>query len=252
MTHPLTGENIEIWVGNYVLMGYGEGAVMGVPAHDERDFAFAKKYGLPIKQVIDVCRARSTAPMRGRSGTPTRSTASASTPASTTGSATRRPSMRSRRISAAKGLGGKQVQWRLRDWGISRQRYWGTPVPIIHCPTCGDVPVPDKDLPVALPENLVPDGTGNPLAKTPAFLDCQVPEVRGSRRGARPTRWTRSWTRRGTSCASPARTQAQAMVDERVKYWLPVDQYIGGIEHAILHLLYARFWSKVMRDLGLV
>ena len=250
VTHPLTGESIEVWVGNYVLMGYGEGAVMGVPGHDERDFAFAKQYGLPIKQVIDV------------DGKPFSADAWQQWYADygrlciNSGKYDGLGYQRGDRCNRG-GYRGEEARRQASAvaparLGISRQRYWGTPVPIIHCPTCGDVPVPDKDLPVALPENLVPDGTGNPLAKTPAFLDCQVPAVRGSPRGARPTRWTRSWTRRGTSCASPARTQAQAMVDERVKYWLPVDQYIGGIEHAILHLLYARFWSKVMRDLGLV
>ena len=204
VTHPLTGENIEVWVGNYVLMGYGEGAVMGVPGHDERDFAFAKQYGLPIKQVIDVAgKPFSTdawQPWYADYGRCINS-------GKYDGLGYREAVDAIAADLAAKGLGGKQVQWRLRDWGISRQRYWGTPMPIIHCPTCGDVPVPDKDLPVALPENLVPDGTGNPLAKTPAFVDCTCPQCGGGRRGARPTRWTRSWTRRGTSCASPARTR---------------------------------------------
>ena len=151
----------------------------------------------------------------------------------------------------AKGLGDKQVQWRLRDWGISRQRYWGTPIPIIHCPACGDVPVPDDQLPVVLPEDLVPDGTGNPLAKTPAFVEPQVPEVRqaGEARD-RHDGHVRRLVLVLRALRLPRRRRA--MVDERANYWMPVDQYIGGIEHAILHLLYSRFWTKVMRDLGLV
>ncbi|MGH8682868.1 MAG: class I tRNA ligase family protein, partial [Burkholderiales bacterium] len=151
----------------------------------------------------------------------------------------------------ANGLGAKQVQWRLRDWGISRQRYWGTPIPLIHCGQCGDVPVPDADLPVVLPENLVPDGTGNPLAKTPSFYECKCPRCGNRARRETDTMDTfvdSAWY--FARFASP--DQRRAMVDERADYWLPVDQYIGGIEHAILHLLYARFWSKVMRDLGLV
>jgi leucyl-tRNA synthetase len=250
VTHPLTGEPVEIWVGNYVLMGYGEGAVMGVPAHDERDFAFAKKYGLPIKQVIEISgKPYSTDAWQewyadkenGRCVNSGKYDGLAYLPATDA-------------IAAdlnAKGLGDKQVQWRLRDWGISRQRYWGTPIPIIHCERCGDVPVPDDQLPVVLPENLVPDGTGNPLNKTPSYLACTCPKCGKPARRETDTMDTfvdSSWYQIRFACAD----QSQAMVDDRVKYWLPVDQYIGGIEHAILHLLYARFWTKVMRDCGLV
>jgi leucyl-tRNA synthetase len=248
VTHPLSGEQVEVWVGNYVLMGYGEGAVMGVPGHDERDFAFAKKYGLPIKQVIDVeGKPFSTDAWQPWYADYGRCVNSGRYDGLDYGQAVDA-------IAAdleAKGLGAKQVQWRLRDWGISRQRYWGTPIPIIHCSNCGDVPVPDADLPVVLPENLVPDGTGNPLAKTPSFYECKCPKC-----GQRARRETDTMDTFVDSAwyfarfASP--DQSRAMVDERVAYWLPVDQYIGGIEHAILHLLYARFWSKVMRDLGLV
>jgi len=248
VTHPLTGEAVQVWVGNYVLMGYGEGAVMGVPGHDERDFAFAKKYGLPIKQVIDV------------EGKPF------STDAWQPWYADYGKCVNSGKFDGldywqatdaiaadlqAQGLGGKQVEWRLRDWGISRQRYWGTPVPIIHCQDCGDVPVPDQDLPVVLPDDLVPDGTGNPLAKTPAFLECTCPKCGRPAHRETDTMDTfvdSSWYFIRYACPD----QAASMVDERVNYWLPVDQYIGGIEHAILHLLYSRFWSMVMRDLGLI
>ena len=151
----------------------------------------------------------------------------------------------------AKGLGDKQVLWRLRDWGISRQRYWGTPIPIIHCDDCGDVPVPDDQLPVVLPEDCVPDGTGNPLNKRADFVNCACPKCGKPAKRETDTMDTfvdSSWYYMRYACPD----QANAMVDERVKYWLPVDQYIGGIEHAILHLLYSRFWTKVMRDLGLV
>ena len=150
----------------------------------------------------------------------------------------------------AKGLGRKQVVWRLRDWGISRQRYWGCPIPIIHCPSCGDVPVPDADLPVRLPEDLVPDGSGNPLAKSKAFLDCRCPKCGAAARRETDTMDTfvdSSWYFFRFASAHNDR----AMVDERANYWMPVDQYIGGIEHAILHLLYSRFWTRVMRDCGL-
>ncbi len=248
--HPLTHEKVEVWVGNYVLMGYGEGAVMAVPAHDERDFHFAKKYKLPIRQVIDMPGKSFSldawqdwyADKQGgiciNSGQYDGLGYDAAVEA----------------IAAdlkAKGLGDKQVQWRLRDWGISRQRYWGCPIPLIHCERCGTVPVPDEQLPVVLPEDCVPDGSGNPLNRRPDFLDCACPRCGGRARRETDTMDTfvdSSWYYSRYACASNDR----AMVDERVGYWLPVDQYIGGIEHAILHLLYSRFWTKVMRDLGLV
>ena len=159
--------------------------------------------------------------------------------------------MRSRRDLEAKGLGDKHVQWRLRDWGISRQRYWGTPIPIIHCPKCGDVPVPDDELPVVLPEDLVPDGTGNPLAKMPSFYETHVPEVR--RAGEARDRHhghVRRFVLVLRALRLPRREERWSTSAR--DYWMPVDQYIGGIEHAILHLLYSRFWTKAMRDLGLV
>ncbi len=245
--HPLTGAEVEVWVGNYVLMAYGEGAVMGVPGHDERDFAFAKKYGLAILPVIDVGgRPYSTAewqPWYSEHGRCVNSGAydGLDYQAATDAIA---------RDLEAKGLGRKQVVWRLRDWGISRQRYWGCPIPIIHCKACGDVPVPDEQLPVRLPEDLVPDGSGNPLAKTPAFLDCRCPKCGAAARRETDTMDTfvdSSWYFFRFASAGNDR----AMVDGRAAYWMPVDQYIGGIEHAILHLLYSRFWTRVMRDCGL-
>jgi leucyl-tRNA synthetase len=248
VAHPITGEKIEVWVGNYVLMAYGEGAVMGVPAHDERDFAFAKKYGLPIRAVIDVdgkpYSTEAWQPWYADYGK-----------CENSGKYDGLDYLAAVDAIAAdlkkKSLGDKQVTWRLRDWGISRQRYWGTPIPIIHCAGCGDVPVPDEDLPVVLPENLVPDGTGNPLAKTPSFLDCSCPKCGKPAKRETDTMDTfvdSSWYYLRFACPG----QNGSMIDERAKYWMSVDQYIGGIEHAILHLLYSRFWTKVMRDLGLI
>ncbi|WP_333708681.1 leucine--tRNA ligase [Tepidimonas ignava] len=248
--HPLTGEAIPVWVGNYVLMSYGDGAVMGVPAHDERDFAFAKKYGLPIKQVIEVPgEVFSTEAwaewyadkQRGRcvnSGV-------------LDGLAHEAAVDKVAELLAAQGLGEKKTTYRLRDWGISRQRYWGTPIPIIHCDDCGPVPVPYEDLPVVLPEDLVPDGSGNPLAKCESFLRVDCPRCGKPARRETDTMDTfvdSSWY--FMRYCDPH--LADAMVGEGTRYWMPMDQYIGGIEHAILHLLYARFWTKVMRDLGLV
>ncbi len=250
VTHPLTGQAIPVWVGNYVLMGYGEGAVMAVPAHDERDFHFAKQYGLPIKQVIAVDSEQfSTTAWAEWYADKTRGRCVNS------GKYDGLDYIRAvDAITAdlkAKGFGDKQVMWRLRDWGVSRQRYWGCPIPIIHCDHCGDVPVPDKDLPVVLPEDCVPDGTGNPLNKRADFVNCICPKCGKAARRETDTLDTfvdSSWYY-ARFCAPD---NASAMVDERVKYWMPVDQYIGGIEHAILHLLYSRFWWKVMRDTGLV
>jgi leucyl-tRNA synthetase len=243
--HPISGEQIPVWVGNYVLMSYGEGAVMGVPAHDERDFAFALKYGLPIKPVIDVDgRLFSTEawqPWYGEHGRCIHSGPYDGLEFQAAIDA----------IAAdlqGRGLGAKQTTWRLRDWGISRQRYWGCPIPIIQCAACGAVPVPDKDLPVVLPEDLVPDGAGNPLARNAAFLECSCPRCGAAARRETDTMDTfvdSSWYFLRFA-SSDARA---AMVDARVDYWLPVDQYIGGIEHAILHLLYSRFWTRVMHDL---
>lgn len=249
VTHPLTGESVPLWVGNYVLMGYGEGAVMAVPAHDERDFHFALEYGLPIKQVIDV------------EGQPYSTTEwqdwYANKEKGVCINSGKYDGLNfSDAVDAiaedlkAKDLGDKQVQWRLRDWGISRQRYWGCPIPIIHCEDCGEVPVPDEDLPVVLPEDCVPDGHGNPLNHLDSFINCSCPKCGKLARRETDTMDTfvdSSWYyARYCSEDNP-----NSMVDQRLDYWMPVDQYIGGIEHAILHLLYSRFWSKVMRDLGL-
>jgi leucyl-tRNA synthetase len=245
--HPLTGTQVEVWVGNYVLMGYGEGAVMGVPGHDERDFAFAKKYGLPIVQVIDVeGRPYSTDAWEAWYSEEGRCVHSG--PYDGLGYQAAVDAIAA--DLEARGLGRKQVNWRLRDWGISRQRYWGCPIPIIHCEACGAVPVPDEQLPVVLPEDLVPDGSGNPLAKNAAFLACDCPKCGRPARRETDTMDTfvdSSWY--FFRYASPRNDQA--MVDARADYWMPVDQYIGGIEHAILHLLYSRFWTRVMRDCGL-
>jgi len=244
--HPFTNEKVEVWVANYVLMGYGEGAVMGVPGHDERDFAFAKKYGVAIKQVIDSGVPYSMDAWKPEYDAPGRNVNSGKYDGLAQDAAIDAVAKDLHAVS----LGMKRVQYRLRDWGISRQRYWGTPIPIILCPECGDVPVPDDQLPVVLPEDLVPDGTGSPLAKSPAFYETRCPMCGGAARRDTDTMDTfvdSSWYY--MRYASPG---AETMVDKRADYWMPMDQYIGGIEHAILHLLYARFWTKAMRDLGLV
>ncbi|CAH2791855.1 MAG: Leucyl-tRNA synthetase (EC [uncultured Caballeronia sp.] len=249
ITHPLTHEKVEVWIGNYVLMSYGEGAVMGVPAHDERDVAFAKKHALPIKQVVAV---------EGKTySTDTWEEWYAEKGAGTLVNSGKYDGLgfeaAVNAIAAdlkAQNLGDKQITWRLRDWGISRQRYWGTPIPIIYCATCGDVPVPEADLPVVLPEDLVPDGTGNPLAKSKAFINCTCPKCGAPAK--RETDTMDTFVDSAWYFLRYAAPDAKTMVDKRTDYWMPMDQYIGGIEHAILHLLYSRFWTKVMRDLGLV
>ncbi|MFO1321013.1 MAG: leucine--tRNA ligase [Burkholderiales bacterium] len=250
VVHPLTGEKVEVWVGNYVLMGYGEGAVMAVPGHDERDFHFAKKYGLAIKQVVAV-PGESFSTEVWRESYADKTSGVCVDSGKYDGLAYRDAVNAIAADLKAKGLGDKQTTWRLRDWGISRQRYWGTPIPLIHCESCGDVPVPDDQLPVVLPEDCVPDGSGNPLNKRESFLRCSCPTCGKPARRETDTMDTfvdSSWYYLRYACPDNTR----AMVDERVSYWLPVDQYIGGIEHAILHLLYSRFWTKVMRDLGLI
>ncbi len=250
VTHPLTGELVPVWVGNYVLMGYGEGAVMAVPAHDERDFGFAKKYDLPIKQSISVKdQAFSDAAWQEWYGDKENGVCVNSGKYDGLDY-----NQAVDAISAdlnAKGLGEKKTQFRLRDWGISRQRYWGCPIPIIHCPSCGDVPVPDEQLPVVLPENVVPDGAGSPLAKMPEFYECTCPTCGGKAR--RETDTMDTFVESSWYYARYASPQCDTgMVDKAAaQKWLPVDQYIGGIEHAILHLLYARFFHKLMRDEGL-
>ena len=250
VTHPLTGEPVDVWVGNYVLMGYGDGAVMGVPGHDERDFAFALKYSLPIVQVIDVNgQAYDYHHWQEWYADKTQGVTINSDIFSGFGY---KEAVNA--VAAAlgqKGLGEKKTTWRLRDWGISRQRYWGTPIPIIHCAEHGAVPVPEKDLPVVLPLDCVPDGSGNPLNKREDFLACTCPVCGKAARRETDTMDTfvdSSWY--FMRYCDP--TNSQQMVAEGAEYWMPMDQYIGGIEHAILHLLYARFWTKVMRDLGLV
>jgi leucyl-tRNA synthetase len=250
VSHPLTGQELPVWVGNYVLMSYGDGAVMGVPAHDERDFAFALKYQLPVQQVVQV-DAEQFDPTRWQDWYADK--VRGVTVHSGTYSGLRYKAAVDAIAAAlhALGLGDKKTTWRLRDWGISRQRYWGTPIPIIHCEDCGAVPVPEKDLPVVLPENLLPDGSGNPLNKCAEFLNVPCPSCGKPARRETDTMDTfvdSAWYYMRYCCPD----NDTAMVDARNDYWMPMDQYIGGIEHAVLHLLYARFWTKAMRDLGLV
>ena len=247
--HPLTGEKLPVWVANYVLMHYGDGAVMAVPAHDERDFEFATKYHLPITAVVRTSAGdESPAPWQdaynehgilinsGEFDGLNFDEAFAAIEAALT----------------AKGLGQSRTQFRLRDWGISRQRYWGCPIPIVHCDTCGDVPVPESQLPVVLPEDVVPDGAGSPLARMPEFYECSCPKCGAPAKRETDTMDTfveSSWYY--ARYASP-HYEGGLVEKSAADHWLPVDQYIGGIEHAILHLLYARFFHKLMRDEGLV
>ena len=268
------GRELPVWVANYVLMAYGEGAVMAVPAHDERDFEFASKYKLQIKQVIEnsiSVRIREYDPNQNPNEPPwtlenypwvefdvaqwkpwyaEEDVGPLINSGKYNGMHTQGAVDKIAADLNTKGLGQKRVQYRMRDWGISRQRYWGCPIPIIHCQKCGDVPVPDEQLPVVLPEDLISDGSGNPLAKSEAFVNCICPKCGKLARRETDTMDTfvdSSWYYMRYACHD----NDKAMVDERVNEWLPVDQYIGGIEHAILHLLYSRFWTRVMRDMHL-
>ena len=250
VTHPLTGEQVPVWIGNYVLMSYGDGAVMGVPAHDERDFAFAKKYGIAIKQVIDV-NDQTFSTDAWQEWYADKEHAKCVHSGVYDGMNHSDAVQKIAVDLADKGLGELKTTYRLRDWGISRQRYWGTPIPLIHCESCGVVPVPESDLPVVLPEDCIPDGTGNPLNKRADFTDVDCPKCGKPARRETDTMDTfvdSCWYYMRYTCPD----STDKMVDARNDYWMPMDQYIGGIEHAILHLLYARFWTKVMRDLGLV
>jgi leucyl-tRNA synthetase len=260
VTHPLTGAQVAVWVGNYVLMSYGDGAVMGVPAHDERDFAFALKYQLPITQVVAL-KGQSFSDAAWQEWYATKDGVCVNS-GELDGLSFKAAVSKVADLLQAKGLGEKKITWRLRDWGVSRQRYWGTPIPIIHCDEHGAVPVPEKDLPVVLPQDCIPDGSGNPLHKHDGFHKgvvcptCGKPARRET--DTMDTFVDSSWY--FMRYCDP--TNTDAMVAEGTQYWMRdaqhatggsgMDQYIGGIEHAILHLLYARFWTKVMRDLGLV
>ncbi len=246
-THPITGEQVPVWVANFVLIDYGSGAVMSVPAHDARDYAFAKTYGLPIKQVIY--------PADG-------SDITVETDAYTDKGVLKNSSQFDGLTSeqavdaiaeklAADDKGEKQTNYRLRDWGVSRQRYWGTPIPIIHCDKCGTVAVPEDQLPVVLPEDIeYGDDVGSPIKKMPEFYQTTCPQCGGDAERETDTFDTffeSSWYYARFTCPD-----SDSMLDDRAKYWAPVDQYIGGIEHAVLHLLYARFFHKLMRDEGLL
>ena len=266
VTHPLNNEQIPVWIANYVLMNYGTGAVMAVPAHDERDFEFANKYNLAKKMVI--CPAEYFAEysliasfedqekfLLGKLATENKDSYTDYGIVINSG---KYDGMNFEQVFAAletelsqREIGQVKINYRLRDWGISRQRYWGCPIPIIHCEHCGDVLVPESDLPVRLPEDLIPDGSGNPLNKDSRFTQCVCPECGADARRETDTMDTfvdSSWYFLRYTCPD----SHGAMLDERVKHWAPVDQYVGGIEHAILHLLYARFFYKALRDLGLV
>jgi leucyl-tRNA synthetase len=261
VTHPITGAAVDVWVGNYVLMSYGDGAVMGVPAHDERDFAFALKYGIEIKQVV-AAEGETFSDTAWADWFGDKQRAVCVNSGALDGLPMKAAVDKVAELLAAKDLGEKKTTFRLRDWGVSRQRYWGTPIPMIHCDEHGAVPVPEKDLPVVLPLDCIPDGSGNPLHKHEGFHAGVVCPVCGkpARRetDTMDTFVDSSWY--FMRYCDP--TNSEKMVAEGADYWMRdqtaavggsgMDQYIGGIEHAILHLLYARFWTKVMRDLGLV
>ncbi len=244
--HPVTGKQVPVFIANFVLMGYGEGAVMSVPAHDQRDWEFATKYGLSVQQVIsddnvDINLNRQAFTEKGRLINSGKFDGLSSDDAFT----------KIADYLKENNQGQVRTTYRLRDWGVSRQRYWGAPIPIINCDSCGAVPVPDKDLPVVLPEEVKFEGVGSPIKKMPEFYETTCPQC-----GKAAIRETDTFDTFMESswyyaryCSADSDT---AMVDERANYWLPVDQYVGGIEHAILHLLYARFFNKLMRDAGLI
>ncbi|MDI2143813.1 MULTISPECIES: leucine--tRNA ligase [unclassified Pseudomonas] len=247
--HPLTGEKLPVWVANYVLMHYGDGAVMAVPAHDERDFEFAHKYNLPVRSVVRTSSGETNpAPWQDAYGE--HGTLINSGEFDGLDFAGAFDAMEVALIK--KNLGASRTQFRLRDWGISRQRYWGCPIPIIHCDACGDVPVPEDQLPVVLPEDVVPDGAGSPLARMPEFYECTCPKC--GQPAKRETDTMDTFVESSWYYARYASPHFEGGLVEKsaADHWLPVDQYIGGIEHAILHLLYARFFHKLMRDEGLV
>ena len=249
--NPLNGEKLAVWIANYVLWGYGDGAVMAVPAHDERDFAFANAYGLPMKQVIAVGDNAFDA-HNWQDWYADKENGKLINSGEFNGLDFQAAFDAIGAKLQATGAGEPKTQYRLRDWGISRQRYWGCPVPIIHCDTCGDVPVPEQDLPVVLPENVVPDGAGSPLAKMPEFYETKCPKCGGAAKRETDTMDTfveSSWYQ--FRYMSP-RDDAHMVAPEAAAYWGQADQYIGGIEHAILHLLYARFFTKLMNDEGIV
>ncbi|WP_174760604.1 MULTISPECIES: leucine--tRNA ligase [Aneurinibacillus] len=248
--HPLTGQDVPIWIANYVLMDYGTGAVMAVPAHDTRDFAFARQYNLPITRVIvpegetfdaneTMTEAYTEDGVLVQSG-------------SFDGMPNREALEKIAEHLKENGLGGATVSYRLRDWLVSRQRYWGAPIPIIYCDDCGIVPVPKEDLPVMLPENVVIDGMSNPLAKSEEFVNTTCPSCGGHARRETDTMDTfidSSWY---YLRFTDAKNDEIPFDSEKANKWLPVDEYIGGIEHAILHLLYSRFFTKVLYDAGMI
>lgn len=244
--HPITGEKIPVWSANFVVMDYGSGALMAVPAHDQRDFEFATKYKLPIREVVkpdDQTWDYSKAAFTGY-GTLVNS-------AQFSGLSSAEACKKIADFVEEKQLGKRQVNFRLRDWSISRQRYWGTPLPIINCKTCGTVPVPDKDLPVVLPVDVAFSGVTSPLKSMPSFLNTTCPKCGGPAERETDTFDTfieSSWYYARYTC----KKQNKSMLDGRANYWVPVDQYSGGIEHAVMHLLYARFFHKLMRDEGLL
>ncbi|MFI3122890.1 MAG: leucine--tRNA ligase, partial [Methylococcales bacterium] len=244
--HPITGESVPVWIANFVLMSYGTGAVMSVPAHDQRDFEFAKKYDIAIKQVIfstkdenDDCteQAFTQKGVLKNSG-------------AFDGLTSQEAFAKIAETLEAQNKGVRKVNFRLRDWGVSRQRYWGAPIPVIYCDDCGTVPVPDKDLPVQLPRDVILDGSQSPLVAHPTFSHVDCPKC--GKAAKRETDTFDTFMESSWYFARFASQPNDAMLDESAKHWLPVDHYIGGIEHAILHLLYARFYTKLLRDEGLV
>ena len=244
--HPISGEQVPVWIANFVLMGYGTGAVMAVPAHDQRDFEFAQKYGIAIKQVIfakdggdDDCseQAYTVKGVLRHSG-------------AFDGLTSEQAFVAIAEALEKEQKGLSKINFRLRDWGVSRQRYWGAPIPVIYCDDCGTVPVPEQDLPVTLPRDVLLDGSQSPLVAHPTFSHVTCPSC--GKEARRETDTFDTFMESSWYFARFASSKADTMLDESAKYWLPVDHYIGGIEHAILHLLYARFYTKLMRDEGLL
>jgi leucyl-tRNA synthetase len=246
--NPVNGEQIPIWIANFVLMGYGTGAIMSVPAHDQRDWEFARKYQIEIRQVIAPADGSSIDLEQGSFVTKEGRGCNSELLDGLDFDAA------FNRIAdhiEAQGKGSRQVNYRLRDWGVSRQRYWGAPIPVINCAACGMLPVPAADLPVVLPEDVEFEGIGSPIKKMDSFKQVDCPKCGGAAERETDTFDTfmeSSWYQERFSCPD----QSEAMLDARAAYWTPVDLYIGGIEHAILHLLYARFYHKLMRDEGLI